>query len=150
MNKKILIYIILILAAVIGGFFLFRSSWTNSSYIAPEQSSQQSSSPVNNIKPTVTSASAISSMATQEEKSSKIRYVSVINFSFNPKVLNISKGDSVIWRNQDSAPHQIAGANLDGPVMSNGQSYTFVFNSAGTFDYHCAIHPSMTGTILVK
>jgi plastocyanin len=34
--------------------------------------------------------------------------------------------------------------------MSNGQTFTHTFDTAGTFKYHCSIHPFMTGSIVVK
>jgi heme/copper-type cytochrome/quinol oxidase subunit 2 len=37
----------------------------------------------------------------------------------------------------------------DSDLLSPGQSYSFTFNQAGTFHYHCKIHPEMTGTVTV-
>ncbi len=77
--------------------------------------------------------------------------VSVKNFVFNPAVLNINAGDTVTWTNNDSAAHRISGAGFQSSDLSKGQSYSFTFTSAGTFDYICAIHPSiMKGEIIVK
>ncbi len=76
--------------------------------------------------------------------------VSIVNFSFNPATTTIAKGGTVVWTNNDAVPHQIAGGELNGPVINKGQTYFFTFNTAGTFNYHCAIHPSMTGTIVVQ
>ncbi len=76
--------------------------------------------------------------------------INIQNFSFNPAMLTVKKGTSVTWTNNDSAPHQIKSATFNSPELSNGQSFVFTFNEAGTFDYSCAIHPSMTGTIIVE
>jgi plastocyanin len=35
-------------------------------------------------------------------------------------------------------------------MLSNGQSFSFTFRTAGTFNYSCSIHPSMTGQIIVQ
>ena len=85
--------------------------------------------------------------------SAKTINISIINFTFNPGVISINRGDTIIWTNNDSVPHQIKGdnlSNLGGQVMSNGQTYSYTFNDTGTFAYHCNIHPSMTGSIIVK
>ena len=80
--------------------------------------------------------------------------ISIANFAFSPNSATVNKGDTVVWTNNDSVSHHVVGDNpsdnLNGPVISPGQSFTFVFNTAGTFAYHCAIHPSMTGTIIVN
>ena len=82
--------------------------------------------------------------------------VSIENFSFSPATLTIKSGTKVAWINQDSVPHQIvadSASNLSGLIsgaLSQGQSYSFTFTKTGTFGYHCQIHPSMTGTIIVE
>lgn len=101
---------------------------------------------------TTTSTTTITNTFTQTA-TAKTYNVSITNFSFSPSTLTINKGDTVVWTNNDSVPHQVKGdtlSALSAPVMSNGQTYSFTFNNTGTFGYHCAIHPSMTGTIIVK
>lgn len=79
--------------------------------------------------------------------------IAIINFAFSPPTLTINKGDTVVWTNQDSASHRIlsdSGTEIDSVVLSTGATYTHTFNSAGTFDYHCSIHTSMKGRIVVQ
>ncbi|TSA44946.1 hypothetical protein D4R51_02730 [bacterium] len=78
--------------------------------------------------------------------------VTIQNFAFSPASLTIKKGESVTWTNEDSAPHQIASDTnaFSGNAINKGQTYSFTFNTAGEFDYHCAIHPSMKGKIIVQ
>jgi plastocyanin len=57
--------------------------------------------------------------------------------------------------NNDGAPHAIASdagspAAFSSDSLSTGASYTFTFTQTGTYTYHCSIHPSMKGTILVQ
>jgi plastocyanin len=75
--------------------------------------------------------------------------VAIENFVFAPAELNIKKGDTVIWTNNDSAPHQVWGDGLQGDVLGKGQNSSFTFNTAGVFDYICKIHQSMKGKINV-
>jgi len=75
--------------------------------------------------------------------------VQIQNFAFNPATLTIPIGASVVWTNNDSAPHAIAGTGFNSPTLNNGQTFSNTFYQAGTFDYHCSIHPSMTGQIIV-
>ncbi len=60
-------------------------------------------------------------------------------------------GATVAWRNDDPFDHTVtatAGA-IDSGSMGAGAEFTQSFESAGTFDYFCALHPSMRGTVVV-
>lgn len=77
--------------------------------------------------------------------------VTIQDFSFTPASVTVNMGESVTWRNTGGDPHTAtanAGA-FDTGVLNPGQSKTIVFGTAGTFDYHCAIHASMRGTVTV-
>lgn len=78
--------------------------------------------------------------------------VSISGFAFNPATITIKAGESVTWTNADSVDHRPVADNgeFTGPTMANGQSYSFTFTKAGTYKYHCTIHPSMTGTVVVQ
>jgi len=90
------------------------------------------------------SASAAPSAATQG--------VSVANFTFSPTSLTINVGDSVKWTNSDAATHTVTAdaGGFSSTLGPSGGTFTFQFTSAGTFAYHCAIHPSMTGSVIVR
>jgi plastocyanin len=77
--------------------------------------------------------------------------VAIQNFAFNPATLNVQVGTKVTWKNLDSAAHHVVSDTgaFDSGVLNNGQSYSFTFNQAGNYPYHCSIHPSMKGTIVV-
>ena len=64
--------------------------------------------------------------------------------------MSIKKGDMVVWTNKDSAPHTVTGDGLNSGTLSGGQTYSFAFNTAGTFSYKCNFHPSMTGKVIVQ
>jgi plastocyanin len=71
--------------------------------------------------------------------------VTIQNFAFNPVTITISTGQTVTWTNMDSAPHTVTSTTGDfdsGPI-SQGQTFSHTFNTAGTFEYSCTIHPSM-------
>jgi plastocyanin len=76
--------------------------------------------------------------------------INIQNFSFSPAEATITVGSTVVWTNNDSAPHQIASNSFNSSPLSQGGTFSQKFATAGTYDYHCAIHPSMTGRIIVK
>lgn len=77
--------------------------------------------------------------------------VAIANFAFDPDVLEIQVGDSIRWTNDDSFNHTTTSNSgvWDSGNLSQGASFVFQFTEAGSFDYICTIHPSMTGMITV-
>lgn len=76
------------------------------------------------------------------------------NFAFSPDTVTVTQGDAVIWTSKDPAPalHTVAsdtGAWTASGNLGQGQTFAQVFNTPGTFTYHCSIHPFMTGTVKV-
>ncbi len=70
-------------------------------------------------------------------------------------MLTIGNGTMVTWTNQDVTTHQIgsdagSSASFSSDPLPNGTSYQFTFTAPGTYAYHCLIHPSMKGTIVVQ
>ncbi|MFP5331129.1 MAG: plastocyanin/azurin family copper-binding protein [Acidimicrobiia bacterium] len=61
-------------------------------------------------------------------------------------------GDTVTVRNDDSIAHTwtAVGGAFDSGTLGNGATFTFTFDSPGTFDYICQIHPSMKGSITIS
>ena len=77
--------------------------------------------------------------------------VSIKDFAFNPADVTVAKGTTVTWKNDDSATHRIKSGDgsFDSKDLKNGDSFDHTFDTAGTFDYICGIHPSMKGKITV-
>src|SRR5947209_1426966 len=98
--------------------------------------------PTTNPTPTPTPTTATSSSGNS---------VSIMNFSFSPNSLTVKVGTKVTWTNHDSVTHTVTADQgaFNSPV-SAGSSFSFTFTKAGTFAYHCMIHPSMTATIVVQ
>jgi plastocyanin len=73
---------------------------------------------------------------------------------FSPQQVTISVGDSVRWTVVGNIPHDVTAdgdAFADSGTMSDGDTHTVTFNTAGTFGYVCTIHlPDMTGTVIVQ
>lgn len=78
--------------------------------------------------------------------------VEIKNFTFEPMMLSIAVGTTVTWKFDDSAQHTVSADDKSfvSPALSNGQTYTHTFTTAGTFQYICSIHQYMKGTIVVK
>ena len=77
---------------------------------------------------------------------------------FIPSTVVITVGGTVTWDNTDNAAHtSSSGTAADGPdgvfdssLIMAGGSYSHTFDTAGTFDYFCMVHPWMQGTVIVE
>ena len=85
--------------------------------------------------------------------------VVIKNFAFDPPSVTVKSGDTVTWINEDTTPHIVASdphpthtdlPGLESSSLSQGQSYSFTFVKTGTFGYHCHLHPTMKGTVIVE
>ncbi|HYH11566.1 MAG TPA: ScyD/ScyE family protein [Thermomicrobiales bacterium] len=78
--------------------------------------------------------------------------VQIHNFSFTPQTLEVPAGTTVTWTNLDSVAHT---ATADDGTFNSGnlnpnESFSFRFDTPGTYVYNCSYHPNMQGTIVVK
>lgn len=120
MNKTILIVIIIIILAVGSIFFLRQSN----------KAEQLLNNKISN---------------NQENFN-----IVISNFSFNPGTITAKVGETITWINQDSVPHKIKSDTFNSEILNPGDSFQNTFNTPGTYDYICSIHPSMKGKIIVQ
>jgi plastocyanin len=77
---------------------------------------------------------------------------------YDPSPAIVSQGTTVTWTNHDSAVHTVTAGTPDSPqksvfdsgFMSPNKTFSHKFDSAGTFDYFCELHPYMTGQVQVQ
>ena len=70
--------------------------------------------------------------------------------AFSPSPVTVAVGGSVTWTNNDNTAHTSTGGSWNSGSIAPGGKYTATFPTAGTFVYHCTIHPGMTGTVTVQ
>jgi len=76
------------------------------------------------------------------------------NMQFDPEELTISVGDTVTWTNNDGMSHTATSTSgpeaFDSGNIGSGDTWSFTFTEAGTYEYKCDYHSSMTATIIVN
>ena len=74
------------------------------------------------------------------------------NTAFDPATVTIKAGESVTWTNEDPMNHTVTADNgeFDSGNLGQGATFSFTFDKAGTYPYHCSIHPTMKGTVVVQ
>lgn len=78
--------------------------------------------------------------------------VLIQNMAFNPATITVNAGTTVTWTNKDAIAHTVTSDNSlfnSGSIGSNG-TYSYTFQTAGSFPYHCSIHTMMTGSVVVN
>ena len=78
--------------------------------------------------------------------------VDIAGFAFSPPSVTVDVGDTVTWTNADAQGHTATAddASFDTGTIAGGASASETFATAGTFGYHCRIHPAMTATVVVR
>ena len=77
--------------------------------------------------------------------------VTIDNFTFSPAEITVQRGEQVRWVNQDDIPHVVAADGaFTSPPLDTGDDYARTFAEPGRYEYFCAIHPHMKGTIIVR
>jgi amicyanin len=78
--------------------------------------------------------------------------VTISDFAFSPAALTITEGDTVTWTNTDPVVHTVTSTTgaFDSGDLAQDDSFSFTFTTAGTYDYFCTPHPTMTGQIVVQ
>ena len=77
--------------------------------------------------------------------------VQINNFVYSPNPVTLKVGQQVNWKNNDSVTHTATLEGMFNNVISpmSAQGAPVTMNAAGTFNYHCTVHPGMNGTIVV-
>lgn len=136
MRRPILLAIIVVALLAIGAAVALNHKSNNSNTSQPANTSSQSTTSSSNNAPQPGS-------------------VNIRNMMFTPSQISVSKGATVTWTNNDNVAHTVVDdlSNVGGPASGTiepGSSYSFTFTKTGSFQYHCSIHSSMRGTIVVK
>jgi nitrite reductase (NO-forming) len=79
---------------------------------------------------------------------------------YDPSPANVAVGTTVTWTNNDATLHTVycgtpvdsanGGKLFQSTYMAKGQTFEHKFDTAGTFDYYCTLHPFMIGKIVVS
>ena len=107
-----------------------------------------------NTNPSSSSQNSSDSSSTKAADAVATDQVEIEDYAFSPAVITVKVGTKVTWTNKDSVQHNIvadeASSNApNGDLIAKGESYSFTFNKAGTYSYHCSPHPFMKATVIV-
>ena len=148
--------------AMIGLLSLFLTSCTQSTgteygqgtSVQSQASAQPTASPNANLGMSNMNMPAKAAPATHEntKAGTPANQVIIENFSFAPATLTVKAGTKVTWINRDDVPHTVNenDKHFKSGTLDTDDQFSYTFSSPGTFSYFCALHPKMTGQIIVK
>jgi amicyanin len=99
-----------------------------------------------------TSAQGQGTQGTQGAPAVGTTQVQMANFAFTPAYIQVKAGTTVMWTNQDAAPHTVtfrSGMMHSSAMMQQGQTFRYTFTTPGMYTYYCAVHPNMTAQVVV-
>jgi plastocyanin len=75
----------------------------------------------------------------------------IIDLDYDPRDLTVERGTTVAWTNIGELPHTVTDVDgtFDSDLMMKGDTYERRFETLGTFNYFCTLHPNMVGTVVV-
>lgn len=93
--------------------------------------------------------------SSQVQSSANVNEVEINNFKFCPETITVKAGTTVTWTNNDTTQHDVkpdqeSDAFRGSDLLARGDSYSFTFNTPGTYTYICSPHPYMKGTVIVE
>ena len=79
--------------------------------------------------------------------------VEIRGMAFHPEVLEVRRGDTVVWINRDIVPHTATATRTSGwdtGSLLQGKSGQYVASHGGEDPYFCRLHPVMLGKLIVR
>ena len=80
------------------------------------------------------------------------------NTCYTPSYITIEIGNKITWINGDSVAHTVTsglptdenvGEKFDSGLFLENEAFLYEFDSSGTFNYFCLVHPWMVGAVVV-
>lgn len=80
--------------------------------------------------------------------------VEVVDIDYEPREVTVAKGGKITWTHTGNLPHTVTkdsgpGADFGSDTLNGGDTYEQTFDTPGTIEYVCTIHPQQRGAITV-
>jgi plastocyanin len=100
----------------------------------------------------VTTATPVAAATLAPSSVPKTASVTIKDFEFTPASITVAVGSTVTWTNDGPSTHTVTAddGSFDSKDLAKGGTFSQTFQTAGTFSYHCSIHPFMTAKVIVQ
>ena len=155
--EKIVLVAVILILVVGGGFIVFVQD-------SKRETIKDEPSTAHDMKNMNSSPEEDISMYSVDFTNDNVVKIDIDNSEYKISNIKIKQDTTVVWTNQDTVEHTImtgrmndtqshsiskSGNDLMSPVLGRGESYSYIFNKAGNYTYHCSKHPSDTGNVTV-
>ena len=84
-----------------------------------------------------------------DQRKAKTHTITIEGMRFQPEVLTVERGDTIVWVNKDLFPHTVTAWSgpFDSGDIATGKSWSYTVKAEGLFGYFCTYHPTMKGTL---
>lgn len=88
----------------------------------------------------------------KKDKPTSPNEVYMNNSIFEPSSITVSKGTAITWTNKESMIHTVTSDSLffNSGDMDKNKTFSYTFNTIGTYKYRCIYHSNMKGTVIVQ
>ena len=91
-------------------------------------------------------------LAASDRAESRRHTVTIEGMRFQPEVLTVSRGDTIVWINKDLVPHTATSKDggFDSKTIQADESWRYAARTRGDYAYVCTLHPAMKATLRVR
>jgi len=119
---------------------------------APTRPAAVNLAPAAAVKPTEAPARPAAAIGAVARPKADGPQLQIKDFAFAPKEITVPVGTTLTWTNKDSEPHTVTTTDkaIASKAIDTDEQFAFEFDAAGTYTYHCSLHPYMTATVVVR
>ena len=87
-----------------------------------------------------------------DQRKPKTHTVTIEGMRFQPEMLTVERGDTIVWVNKDLVPHTATSkaGNFDSKLIEADKSWKYAVRKKGEFAYICRFHPTMKAMLQVE
>jgi plastocyanin len=87
-----------------------------------------------------------------DQRKTKTHRVTIEGMRFQPEMLTVERGDTIVWVNKDLVPHTATSkaGNFDSKLIEADKSWKYTVRKKGDFAYICTFHPTMKAMLQVE
>jgi plastocyanin len=87
-----------------------------------------------------------------DQRKPKTHTVTIEGMRFQPEMLTVERGDTIVWVNKDLVPHTATSkaGNFDSKLIEADKSWKYTVGNKGDFAYICTFHPTMNAMLQVE
>ena len=87
-----------------------------------------------------------------DQRKAKTHTITIEGMRFQPEMLTVERGDTIVWVNKDLVPHTATSkaGNFDSKLIQADKSWKYTVRQKGDFAYICTFHPTMKAMLRVE